>query len=197
MHNPIQAFKTHWNQARTENDPNTNFCTLTTVSETGDPSARILVLREVTEDAFSVFISGTSPKWDHLHQSPTAELLTFWPTLMIQYRVRGTVGEIAAEDLKQNWLKKPYASKLLDHYYEKFHAQSSIISSREELLQGIEQLKQEYPEAEQIPFPESAKGICLKATHIEAWQESPGDRLHERYLYTLKESQWSQQVLVP
>ena len=39
MHNPIQAFKTHWNLAKTQNDPNTSFCTLTTVSETGDPPA--------------------------------------------------------------------------------------------------------------------------------------------------------------
>lgn len=196
MQNPIEKFKESWQQAKTLNDPNAAFCSLATVSTQGQPSVRTLVLRDVTEESFIVFFNDTSPKWDQLQQSKQFEILIFWPSLMVQYRIRGIFKEMAIEEMKWNWNRKPYHAKLVDHFYTRYQPQSSVISSREKFLEGIETLKQEFPDDKKVPFPETIKGISFKATYLEEWCESK-DRLHERHLYILKGDQWSQQVLVP
>ena len=195
--NPLETFKADWKQARTINDPNAEFCFFATASMDGQPSVRTLVLREVTDQAFVIFLSNTGPKWEQLQNNKRYELLVFWALPMLQYRIRGTFREIAAGQMKQNWMHKDYHAKLLDHYYLKYHSQSSLISARENFLEGIESLKKEYPSTEEVPFPTSIMGLQLIADHVEEWRGSPEDRLHERYLYRLENGQWSQSVMVP
>ena len=121
--NPIETFRADWSKAREEKDPNAPFCTLVTVSSTTNsavaPTARIVGLRKVTEEGgFLVFINSTGPKWTELKANPHYELLIFWPTLMIQYRIRGNqLKTLDQEEMKELWEKKPHTSKLLDYYY--------------------------------------------------------------------------------
>lgn len=121
---------------------------------------------------------------------------TINPSLMLQYRIRGTFSDIPTEEIRNNWVNKPYNSKIVDHYYLRFQSQSSVVGSRKQFLDGIALLQEEYPNDKEIPFPECAKGVSLKANYIEEWRGMQ-DRLHERYLYVLEEDQWFQQVLVP
>ena len=197
MHNPIEIFADNWKEAKLLRDSNAPFCSLATVSSTGQASIRTLVLREVTEDSFVLFISNTSHKWDQLEHSKQFELLVFWPSLMQQYRIRGEYSDLSARTMASHWAKKPYDSKILDHYYIGVQPQSSLIDSREALISGIDSLKKRYPSSKDVPFPESAKGVSIKATYIETWHSSAVDRLHERHLYLLSGGQWVQQVLVP
>lgn len=197
MHNPIAIFKENWQQAQSLNDASADYCSLATVSESGQVSIRTLVLREVTEDSFVIFINSTSPKWEQLEHSKQIELLVFWPTLMQQYRVRGEVGQVSTETMKTHWAKKPYESKILDHYYTEYHPQTTAIDSRETLLSGIGQLKSNFPAEADIPFPQDAKGVAIKATYVEAWRGSNADRLHERELYLFIDGQWQRNILVP
>ncbi|MEH6515921.1 MAG: pyridoxamine 5'-phosphate oxidase family protein [Halioglobus sp.] len=197
MRNPIEIFDENWEKAKSLGDSNAPFCSLATVSNTGQASVRTLVLREVTEDSFVIFVSDTSPKWDHLEHSKQFELLVFWPSLMQQYRIRGELSELSTPTMERHWAKKPYDSKILDHFYVGVQPQTSPIDSRESLLAGIDALKRQYPSDQDIPFPNSAKGVSIKATYIETWHSSDSDRLHERHLYLLSEGQWERQVLVP
>jgi pyridoxamine 5'-phosphate oxidase len=197
MRSPIEIFDENWEKAKSLGDASAPFCTLATVSNTGQASVRTLVLREVIEDSFVIFISNTSPKWEHLEHSKQFELLVFWPSLMQQYRIRGKHSELSARTMESHWVQKPYDSKILDHYYVGVQPQTSPIDSRESLLAGIDALKMQYPSDQDIPFPKSAKGISIKATYIETWHSSDSDRLHERHLYRLSEGQWERQILVP
>ncbi len=158
---------------------------------------RTLVLREVTVDSFVIFINGTSPKWRQLQDSKQFELLVFWPTLMQQYRIRGDCSEVAVEAMKAHWASKPYESKIIDHYYAEHQPQTSALDSRETLLAGVNALKERYPVDADIPFPENAKGVAVKASYIEVWRGSDVDRLHERHLYLLSGNTWETRVLVP
>jgi pyridoxine/pyridoxamine 5'-phosphate oxidase len=197
MHNPIQIFEHNWKKAKLLSDANAHYCSLATVSKSGEVSIRTLVLREVAEGSFIVFINNTSPKWDQLQHSKQFELLVFWPSLMQQYRIRGEYSELSALAMERHWARKPYDSKILDHYYVGVQSQSSHIESREALLSGIDLLKKRYPSDREVPFVKSAKGISIKATYIENWHDSVADRLHKRHLYLLHKGQWEQQVLVP
>lgn len=197
MNNPIEDFKKSWQEARSVEDANVNYCTLATVSKSGQPSMRTIVLREVTQDSFVLFFNETSPKWKELEDSGKWELMIFWPSLMQQYRIQGELSQMPTNTMERHWANKPYHSKILDHYYKNNQAQSSVISSKEHLLKGIKQLKQEYPDESKIPFSENAIGVYFKATYIEQWYAVENDRLHERYLYQLIDGEWQKEILVP
>lgn len=204
MHNPIDRIKKNWENAKISEDANANYCSLATVSVKGEVSIRTLVLRQITADSFVIFINGTSPKWAQLESSKSFELLIFWPVLMHQYRIRGEYSVIPNQIMKDHWSNKPYDSKILDHYYHRYQAQTSVIESRESLNHGIQTLKNTYPTESDIPFPENIKGVNIKANYIEAWSSSntapPNTTqmgLHERYLYVLSKDKWTQKVLVP
>lgn len=158
---------------------------------------RTLVLRDIDDEQFVVFVNNTSEKWRQLQISRRCEMLVFWPTLMQQYRIRGKWQEIPLSAMKTHWAKKPYDSKLLDHFYAESGSQTSIIPSRTVLLEGIERLKQRYPNAGDVPFPGNARGLAINANYMEIWHGSETDRLHHRLRYLLTEEGWSKEILVP
>lgn len=197
MNNPIEIFKENWAKVKSLDDANAPFCSLATVSATGQASIRTLVLREVTENSFIIFINDTSAKWQELLHSKQFELLVFWPSLMQQYRIRGEYGEVPVDAMKEHWARKPYDAKIIDHFYADHHPQSSEAESREAMLERISEIKQRYPKATDIPFPKNAKGVTIRASSIEVWHGSDADRLHHRNLYLLSDDLWQRHILVP
>ena len=199
MSDPIELFSRNWQTARSEGDPNAHYCTLATVSDCGQVAMRTLVLREVVNGRFTIFTNATSPKWRDLVASSSFELLIFWPGLMQQYRVRGSLETVPEAVMKSHWLRKPYEAKILDLFYARVANQSSILDSREQFLAGIERLKQEFPSASDIDYPDQVKGVVIDAHYIEFWQGSDADRLHHRTLYLRSEKSepWVKKIVVP
>lgn len=197
MTKPLNIFKENWEEARSLKDANAEFCSLATVSASGQASIRTLVLREVSEDSFVIFINKSSQKWQDLVDSTQIELLVFWPSIMQQYRIRGNLKEIPQDIMASHWRKKPYESKIIDYFYAQKQPQSSIIDSRKTLLSGIDELKEKYPSKENISFSDNAAGISLQATFIEHWQNSPIDRIHKRHQYHLTNGNWEKKIMVP
>jgi pyridoxamine 5'-phosphate oxidase len=101
------------------------------------------------------------------------------------------------ERLRLYWERKGLGSRLLEHYYDAFHAQSQPIPSRAYLLQGIDELKRRYPDKDVVPIPSTLQGVYLSPMEIDVWHGSPEDRLHDRRLFTRTESGWSFCTLVP
>jgi pyridoxamine 5'-phosphate oxidase len=102
------------------------------------------------------------------------------------------------ERLLVYWNRKNHGSRLLEYYYETFHAQSQPIPSRAYLLQGMAELTQRYPTKESLPAPpETLRGVYLYPTEIDVWHGSPEDRLHDRQLFTRTDTGWSSRTLVP
>ncbi len=196
MHKPLHDLQRNQQRARDANDSNAELCCLATVSKAGRPGLRVLVLREVTNNALAVFFSRSSAKWEQLQATKTYEILIYWTAIKRQYRIRGSFTEIPQPEIQKNWKKRAYGSKLLDHYYQRFDPQSSPITSRDQLLEGIATLAREYPESNQVPFPQGVMGVRFAAEQVEVWRESP-DRIHDRSLYSLRGPKWHHQVLVP
>jgi pyridoxine/pyridoxamine 5'-phosphate oxidase len=197
MISPIEIFREYWEQARSLGDASAAYCTLATVSEDGQVSTRTLVLREVTDDSFVIFINNTSPKWKQLDHSNHIEVLVFWPSLMQQYRIRGQLESIPKETMRLHWANKPYDAKIIDNYYKDYQPESSVLDSKDTLLAGINNLKNSYPMDADVPFPSNVEGVRIKSNYIEIWQGSNADRLHERHLYELSGNQWERTTLVP
>jgi pyridoxine/pyridoxamine 5'-phosphate oxidase len=65
------------------------------------------------------------------------------------------------------------------------------------LLEGIDRLKQRYPDVDGVPLAASLRGLYLYPTRIDVWHGSPVDRLHDRRLFTRTDMGWSCEILVP
>ena len=204
--NPIATFREDWSKAKAEKDPNAPFCTLVTIatSTAGGvaPATRIVGLRQVTDEGgFLLFVNSSSPKWSQLQANSNFELLVFWPTQMIQYRISGrTFDTLSEEEMKELWEKKPHTSKLLDYFYTNHQPQSSELPSRDIFLDGMKQLKGKFkPDGQTaVPYQEIARGLILKPISIEEWRGSTSDRLHLRFRHDRKEDgSWETTPLVP
>jgi pyridoxamine 5'-phosphate oxidase len=170
-------------EARRRHDPHVDVCFLATVSVTGRPEVRAISLRDIDASGFGVLINEHSPKWQQLSAYGQG--------------VYGRFEAMEPERLQLYWNRKGHASRLLEHYYETFEAQSCPIPSRQHLLQGIEALKQRYPDRDAVPIPDSLKGLYLYPTEIDVWHGSPEDRLHDRRLFRRAADGWTFQILVP
>lgn len=196
MIDPILLFKENWQQAKDAGDESAKYCTVATAQSKDNVATRTLVLREVTDNSFIIYVNRTSAKWAALSAGIGVEMLVFWPSLMQQYRIRGVCSELSEQDMATHWARKPYESKLLDHYYQQ-RRQSSAVDSRLTLIGELAILRERFPSSAEIPFVDNATGIAIKANYIEAWQSSSEDNIHRRALFTLTREGWAEQVLVP
>jgi pyridoxine/pyridoxamine 5'-phosphate oxidase len=197
MRDPIHAIQEARERARQLGDPYVDVCFLATASAAGQAEVRAIALRDIdVVQGFALLLSALSPKWQQLTAAP-GSLHMLWLTVQRQYRVYGRFEPMEPERLQEYWERKGHASRLLEHYYQTFHPQSHPIASYDTLLQGIDALRQRYPQADAVPLATALRGVYLYPTAIDVWHGSPADRLHDRHLYTRNETGWSSQALVP
>lgn len=188
--NPLDQFLHDLNLARAAADPMANLCTVANVDATGQVQQRTLVLRQV-DGQLAIFINATSPKWPHLQN--TASLLTYWPSVQVQYRIHATTSEVAAELVKESWQLRPDAPKHLDWFYSNQAPQSSDIGDRESLLSQL--ARQTLPTP--LIAPDTAQGLLLHPTRVERLDLTQDNGVHQRTHAILVNDRWQQTTLVP
>ena len=196
MTDPIKAFLDCRELAKEKNDPNAYFSYLATALD-GQASNRVMMLSD--DRPLTLFCNRTSPKYKHLTDSGGYELLTFWPSISCQFRLRGGFEELPTDVVEHIWEHRDYISKIRDLYYDRYLPQSTVLpSDKAELeLTARNNLKKEFPEGSDMPFPKDVVGIKLLPNRIEwwgGWQVGQGG--WARYLYTLQGDSWTQQALV-
>jgi pyridoxamine 5'-phosphate oxidase len=194
MTNPLHRVLDLFEQASRVSDPCAMFVTLVTLDDGGMPVARVITVREVTDNGLIASISATSPKVAQL-AADKWEVLCFWPSLMIQCRLRGHARIQHDQATVASWRARPKASRLADTYHARGRSQSSPIASREVLLAEVDALAR--ASGDLTECPETVATLLLKPTQVEIWLGSVEDRLHDRRAYSLTHAGWSEQVLVP
>lgn len=193
---PITQIKHDRTDARRLDDPNADICFLALCDQDGKATVRTLVLREIRDNHFLVFMSRSSPKWQILTGGGSYQLLLWYPTMQRQYRISGTMEFVDDTFVKTSWLRRPRGSKLLDLYYEYKGDQSSLIDSRATLVDRITELRQTF-ELDDLEAPTKVAGIELVASEIEMLDLNREDRIHDRQLFRLVGDDWVSQYLVP
>ncbi len=197
MVDPIELITHDRAEARKQSDPNADMCFLALADEQGKPSLRTLVMREIADNRFRIFINKTSPKWRALSRNGAYELMLWYPTMQRQYRLQGSHELLSDEVIETNWLRRPGGSKYLDYLYEHVADQSTNIESRAKLVATIADLKTTYP-VDDMSAPTNAIGIELIITDIERLDLSREDRIHDRRRFSLGgDGKWTEQILVP
>ncbi len=171
------------------NEPNA--MTLCTATKEGKPSARIVLLRNFTEDGFIYYTNYTSRKGIEISDNPNCAILFFWPELERQIRIEGEVQKQTSEESDLYFNTRPRESKIGAWT----SSQSKVISDREVLNKEFEINSNKYP-TDMIPRPVFWGGYVVKPLTIEFWQGRP-NRLHDRILYTKENNNWKIDRLAP
>jgi pyridoxamine-phosphate oxidase len=168
-----------------------NAMTLATSNSKGKPSARIVLLKGLSNDGFVFYTNYESRKGKELKENPHASLLFFWKELERQVRVEGTVSKADEEKSNEYFSGRPELSKIGAWS----SPQSNVIKNRDYLEENVLKYQQQFNDGI-IPRPPHWGGYIVKPTVIEFWQGRPS-RLHDRIQYTINNNKWIIERLAP
>lgn len=189
--NPIVQFEYWFDEAVGANLPEPHAFMVSTVNTEGKPSARIVLLRNADENGFTFFTNYNSRKGHDIEAKPYASATFFWQQLQRQVRIEGTIEKVSAQESDEYFASRPRESQIGAWASN----QSQVLESREALEQRVASLTKEY-EGKDIPRPPHWGGYRIKPTQIEFWQ-GRASRLHDRFLYTLDNNNWTINRLNP
>ncbi len=180
-------------KARKAGDPWANLCVFSTVSSTGDPQARVVVLRDLDQQ-LAIFINGTSPKHAEMPNSQRYGVLAYYASLGVQYRMSVTLEGVPTTIVRGSWLARPRIPKVMDWMYEHGYPQSSETTSAAHIGQRYAALDASLPDA--VEAPVHALGYFLVVDQVDRL-ELAGDRIHSRQRYRRIEATWERTELIP
>lgn len=190
--NPIDQFEIWWNEAVHAKIDEVNAMTLATASSDGFPSARIVLLKDVSAKGFSFFTNYDSFKGKQLAENPKACLVFFWKELERQVRITGLVKKLSEAESNLYFNSRPEASRIGAYT----SPQSQPIESRDWLDNKFNEMVKQL-EGTNIKRPENWGGYVLNPVIIEFWQGRPS-RLHDRIQYSINnDSSWKIERLAP
>jgi pyridoxamine 5'-phosphate oxidase len=191
IENPVEQFQLWFAQAVAADILEPNAMTLATVTATGKPSARIVLLKAVDDRGFVFYTNYDSQKGVELKQAPHAALVFLWADLERQVRIEGKVELVSEAEATDYFHSRPVSSQLGAWASD----QSRVIADRSILERQLAQLKLKYHNQE-IPKPPHWGGIRVIPEEIEFWQGRPS-RLHDRLRYQLVAGKWQIDRLAP
>lgn len=172
---PQRQFRTWLNEAIHAEEPMPNAMALATCSADGVPSARMVLLEEVDERGFAFQTNLDSPKAHDLAAVPRAAATFFWPRLVRQVRVSGSVQPLSREEMAVYFAKTPPA------------IQTMLRACRQgEVIPNRAALEASYAAAladGDTSLPDHWGGYRLSAAWIEFWQGRQ-NWLQDRLRYT-------------
>ena len=188
---PLQQFNRWFDEAMAAGVPEPNAMTLATAMVDYKPSARVVLLKGISNGGFVFFTNYMSRKGKELTWNPYASLLFFWPELERQVRVEGRVEKISREESAAYFKTRPRGSQLGAWVSR----QSNVIENRAALENALVDVTQRF-ENRDVDLPDYWGGYVVLPQRIEFWQGRP-DRLHDRVQYTFEDKQWLIERLAP
>lgn len=188
--NPFTQFQKWFSDSLKSGFMEPNAMILATATPKGKPSARIVLLKGLTDKGFIFYTNYKSKKGGELKNNPFASLLFYWDRLERQIRVEGKVKKITKAQSEKYFNSRPYASRIGAWSSN----QSSVITGRGELDKAFMKYSKMYPE--HVPLPEYWGGYILIPYEFEFWQ-GRANRLHDRLKYKKSSSGWKIERLAP
>ena len=188
---PIEIFRRWWRQAEDAGVLLAESMTLATATPDGRPSARLVLLKDVSEGGFVFFTNYGSRKSRELAANPFAALAFHWAVLQRQVRVEGRVERVSKEESAAYFATRPRGSQLGAWASR----QSQPIRQRSDLEARVGEIRKRFG-AGAVPLPDFWGGYRLVPERIEFWQ-GRADRLHDRVLHTRTVDGWRAERLQP
>ena len=193
LDDPFELFEKWFDEAKNKeiNDPNA--LALGTANKEGVPSVRIVLLKGFDKNGFVFYTNLNSQKGNEIKENPNASMCFHWKSLLRQIRIVGALKQVDDKTADEYYNTRAYESRI-GAWASK---QSSILKSRDELLDTFEDFKKKYKDKNNVPRPSHWSGWNLKPSSIEFWLDGD-NRIHERLKYTLiKKNVWDKKLLSP
>ncbi|MGH8600316.1 MAG: pyridoxamine 5'-phosphate oxidase [Burkholderiales bacterium] len=187
---PFRQFDKWFSEAVTADLTFPNAMTLATADASGQPSARIVLLKGADARGFVFYTNYDSRKGRDLAINRHTSLLFHWAELERQVRIEGAVEKVSAADSDAYFASRPPGSRL-----------AAIASPQSEVVRDREWLEQEYAAAagrfgDSPPRPSNWGGYRVVPELIEFWQGRVS-RLHDRLRYRRAAGGWIIERLAP
>ena len=154
------------------NDPNA--VALATVDGEGLPNVRMVLLKEITDDAFIFYTNYGSAKGQEIAASGKVALVMHWKSLRRQIRMRGTVEREDGARADEYFASRSLQSRLGAWASD----QSRELSSRVALMARVAKVTaQKGPNPPRPPF---WGGFRITPLEMEFWADG-AFRLHDRF----------------
>ena len=95
---PVKLLEKWLKDAKDNFIPEFNAMVISTASETGRPSSRVVLLKGIEKEGLSFYTNYESRKGHELASNPQASLLFFWKELERQIRIEGVVEKMRYEE---------------------------------------------------------------------------------------------------
>jgi pyridoxamine 5'-phosphate oxidase len=156
-------------------DPNA--IALATVDATGLPNVRMVLLKEIEDQAFVFYTNYESQKGQEIEASGKAAFVLHWKTLARQIRVRGIVTREDGEQADAYYASRSLKSRLGAWA----SAQSQPLQSREALIAKV--AKVTLRQGINPQRPPYWGGYRIAPLEIEFWADGTS-RLHDRFRWS-------------
>lgn len=185
---PIVLFDQWFTEAQKLSVNEPSAMTVATCSNTGKPSARILLLKAFDDRGFCFYTNLTSRKGKEIAENPNASLCFYWDELKRQVRIEGKLERVSEKEADDYFATRSRGSQI-GAWSSK---QSSIMDDEMDLPTRIKDITEKFTD-QVIPRPPFWSGFRVIPDRIEFWQEG-NFRLHTRIIY-IKDSQMGEWLI--
>ncbi|MFY7732383.1 MAG: pyridoxamine 5'-phosphate oxidase [Bacteroidia bacterium] len=190
--NAFEQFEIWFDEAIKAEVLEPNAMTLATISPSGFPSARIVLLKGIEANGLEFFTNYQSNKGHDIDHNNKVALVFFWPELQRQVRVVGTAQKMSDEKSDLYFNSRPLGSRIGAHA----SPQSKVIPNRVLLEESVKKMEALFSE-EPLLRPINWGGYAVNPISFEFWQ-GRSSRLHDRFIYTLQtDNNWKIERLAP
>lgn len=180
--NPFKQFEIWFEEVKNSTIEEPYAFTLATCTREGKPSARILLLRKMTEhEGFIFYTNYLSRKGNEIAENPYGAMLFYWHELERQVRIEGKIQKLDSKTSDEYFASRPRLSQI-----------SAIISPQSKKIPNREFLENEVKKWEtiqELKRPDFWGGYQLIPNYFEFWQ-GRRSRLHDRIIYEKIDNQW-------
>jgi len=175
-----------------------NAISLASVSVSGQPSVRVVLLKGFDQRGFMFYTNYDSRKGRELQESGKAAFSVYWEKLQRQVRVEGVITRLSEAESTEYYHSRPHGSQV--GAWVSSQSQTTP-GGRKQLEDRNTELMAQYPDdaSTNVPKPPHWGGFLIQPTAIEFWQGRPS-RLHDRILFqrdTPQATHWSMDRLQP
>jgi pyridoxamine 5'-phosphate oxidase len=184
---PLKKFIEIYNDALKKGQLNIEAICISTSSENGIPSSRMVNIKYVEDNNFVFFTNYNSKKSNDLKNNNNISCVFYWPSIDNQIRINGIAEKIDSKESDihfNNRDRKKNALAISSNQSKKIISYEKVLEQYQEVLNSNDCLKR----------PEYWGGFKIIPQYYEFWLGNDS-RINKREVFELIDNKWNKYIL--